>query len=401
MKQVYTADRLVSQLYQENPLLERLQKTDRFNIGREAVVPLHVGRSGGYSSMPAAGGTLNADDAQQVDTAVYSFKHHYFQVGLQAAVLAQTEGGSSKSVANALTLEVDGGIDDMRKQITRQVLSNGDALVAQCTTTTAATEVELLSTGYGYDAIVRGWLYPGLPVQVGTTGDRDADTASSVITAVEEVAATPSITISDAITTDSSDYVGVAKSSNAAGTAIYETNGLRQIFGSNTSAVGGLDPDTAGEGFWKPAAVETTATTLSLDKLLELHRKVRQKTGKKPTFDLTSLKQEENLFKLLQSQLRYDPAKKLGSGETTGLQWDGAEIHAQNDVPDREYYTFDPDSLFIVAKDKPRWLSKIAGNNQGLVWNTGTTKFSDAVYYPFELAVQRRNAGAAWTSITA
>lgn len=407
MKQVYTADRLVEQIYQDNPLLERIEKTDRFNIGREAVVPVHAGRSGGYSVMPAAGGTLNADDKQNVDTAAYGFSHQWFQVGLQAAAIAQTEGGSSKSVANAVTLEVDGAINDLRKQITRQVIGNGDALIAQCTTTSNTTPVNLLSTGYGYDAIVRGWLYPGLQVDVGTAANEVLRADAHFITAVSEDATTPTITLSTTnggsaanLTTASTDFVSIANARS--GATSYETNGIRQIAGSTTSALGGLDPDTAGEEFWKPSFVETTATTFSLDKALELGRRVHQKTGKNPTFVLTSLKQQEAFYKLLQSQVRFASDKGLGAGNDEGVRWAGMEVHAQPDVPDREWYALTIEDLFVVAKDKPRWASDIQGGaNKGLVWNTGTTKFSDACYYPFNLAAQRRNSHAAWTSITA
>jgi hypothetical protein len=401
LKQVWTSDRLVEQLYQDNPLLETLEKTKRFSIGKEAIVPVHKGRSGGYSAKPDSGGTLNAADEQKVDSASYDFKNHWFQIELEAAAIAKTEGGSSKSVANAVDLEVTGAIDDLRKQLTRQALGNGDGIIAQCTTTTAATEVELLSTGRGYDAIVRGHLYPGLPVQVGTAGDRDADTASSIITAVEEVAATPSITISDAITTDSNDYVGVAGSTNAAGTAVYEMHGLRQIV-STTEALGGLDPQNAGEEFWSAAGVDTSTTTLSLDVMLTQSRKVHQKTGKSPNFVLTSLKQQENFYKLLQSQVRYAGDRGLGAGNDSAVSYAGMTINAQPDVYDRDMFFLTKEDLFLVGVDKPRWVSDIEnGGGVHLRWKQGNTAFVDAVYYPLNLAARRRNSHAALTALTA
>lgn len=401
LKQVWTSDRLVDQLYRDNPLLERIEKTKRFSIGKEAVVPVHKGRSGGYSAKPDSGGTLNAADEQKVDSLSYDFKNHWFQIELEAAAIAKTEGGTSKSVANAIDLEVTGAVDDLRKQLTRQALANGDGIIATTGTTSGVTEVELSTTGRGYDAIVRGELFPGLPVQVGTAGDRDADTASSVITAVEEVAASPSITISDAITTDSNDRVGVAGSTNAAGSAVYEMHGLRQIV-STTEALGGADPQTAGEEFWSAAAVETTATTLSLDKMLELSRKVHQKTGKGPNFVLTSLKQLENFYKLRDSQIRYSGDRGLGAGNVEAVKFAGMEINAQPDVHDRDMYFLTLEDLFLVGVDKPRWVSDIEnGGGVHLRWKQGNTSFLDAVYYPLNLAARRRNSHAAWTSITA
>ncbi|MGK3946284.1 hypothetical protein ABK046_49020, partial [Streptomyces caeruleatus] len=81
-----------------------------------------------------------------------------------------------QSIIGSKILEVGGGVDDISKQASRQLCSNGDGYIAQCTTGGASATISLLgasSGGLGYDAIRRGWLFPGLPVDVGTTSDTD------------------------------------------------------------------------------------------------------------------------------------------------------------------------------------------------------------------------------------
>jgi hypothetical protein len=405
MKQVWTADRIVKQFYDGNPLLERIEKTSRFHTGADARVPLHKGRSGGVSSKPAAGGALNPADGQRVDAAVYNYTHQYGQVEIESAAIDQTDG-KSLAVANVIDTEVSGMVSDLRHNITRQLVSNGDALIAQFTTTSATTPLNLLNTGYGFDAIERGWLYPGLQVDIGSTSNEVVRADAHFITAVSEDATTPTVTVSTtnggsaaSLTTASTDYISVANARS--GATSYETNGLRQIAGSASSAVGGLDPDTAGEEFWKPAHVDTTTTALTLDLLLLLQRKVHQKVGTAPSVVLTSLKQQAAWYALLQNQTRFTGETKLGAGKVDAVSWNGMIVEAQNDIPNRELYMLTFEDFFLVAPPGgPKWFSDQTGTS-GLPWKQGYTSFVDGIAYRPNLAVRRRNGCAAATALTA
>jgi hypothetical protein len=406
LKESWTSDVLEKQFYDENPFLDRVEKFEATTIGEKAIVPIHKGRSGGYTSVAAAGGSLNAADEQKVDSAEYTLVYHWFQVNLEAAALAQAAGGDS-SVVVAKDLELQGAIADTRKQVMRQVVTNSDGILAACDTGGASTTIELLTdsaTSYGYQAIVRGWLYPGLPVDIGTTADTDNLVAGSVITAVKESSTDPDITISDSISTVSgTDFVYVANP-NSGTAANVEVNGLRSMVGSTTSALGGLDPDNAGEEFWKPAHVDTTTTALSLDLLLTLQLKVAQKGGKSHSYNLTSLKQQANFYSLLQNQVRFAGEARLGAGNDGGVTWNGMEVHALPDVLDTDWFCLTiEDFCKIVPKGitKPTWASDLEGAGGRLRWGQGTTAFSDAVVMPLQLGMKRRNRSAAAIGLTA
>lgn len=416
MKEVWSSDRLEKQFYDENPLLDRFERKKFPTIGKQVQVPIHKGRSGGYSVKSAAGGTLNAADEQKVDQALYTLSYHYQQVSIETGALNQADGGAH-SIPDSTELEMTGAIADMRKQAMRQAVSNGDALIAQCTTTSNTTPVNLLSTGYGYDALVRGWLYPGLPVDVGTTANEVLRADGHFITAVSEVAATPTITLSTTdggsaanLTTASTDFISIKDARS--GTTSNEMNGLRQIFGSNSLGVGGLDPDNAGEEFWKPAEVVTAsagsapygsgATSVSLDLLRHLRMKIHQKTGSdKGTLIITSIKQYGAVESLLENQVRFTNPDSLSAGNAT-VKWGGNELLQVPDVPDRELYVVDPDSIKIATGSisKPTWMSDLEGSGGKLRWAQGATNFVDAVVYPFNLGITRRNGGGAAIGLT-
>lgn len=399
LKEVWTSDRLEKQFYDETPWLSRLERTSKYTIGKQAMVPIHKGRSGATTIRTSAGGALNPLDAQRVDNANYTLSYLWQRVGVEFGVLNQATGGNA-SVGSGLNLEVEGAVSDLRKSAVRQALSNSDALIAQCTTGGASTTISLLATGYGFDAIARGWLYPGQTVDIGTTANEVAIVADSPISAVSEVAATPTITIGSSVSTTSSHFVSIANA--RAGAVSSEMNGIRSIAGSTTSGVGGLDPDNAGEEFWQPAFVDTATTVLSLNLLLTLQRKVFQKTGKFNNYVLTGIYQLSNLYELLQNQVRFDN-EPTGAGGVTSLKWNGMEINAIPDVPDRELYMLTLDDFLIVTGkySKPTWASDVQGTNTGLQYNLGNTDFQDAVVYPLQLAIKRRNSHASAIGLTA
>lgn len=405
LKEAWTSERLEKQFYDENPVLERFQKFPATTIGEKAIVPIHSGRSGGYTSTSAAGGSLNAADEQKVDTAEYTLVYHWFQVALETGALNQSVGGDTSAVV-AKDLELQGGISDSAKQCMRQVVTNGNGILAACDTGGPSTTVELLTpsaTSYGYDAIVRGWLYPGLTVDIGATSNTDSVVAGATITAVKEDATDPDITIDSSVsTTSGTDFVYIANP-NSGTAANPELNGLRSMVGSSTDALGGLDPDTAGEEFWKPAFTDSTTTTLSLDLLLRMQRAVKQKSGKPHTFNLTSYKQESAFYALLQNQTRFS-GDSQGAGADSNPKWNGMEIMAVPDVLDTDWFMLTiEDMIRIVGKgiQSPTWVSDLEGSGGRLRWGAGTTAFSDAVVHPFQVGMKRRNRSAACIGLTA
>jgi hypothetical protein len=397
LRQVWTQDRLESQLFTEDPILSELERKNRYSTGKEALVPLHVGRSGGYSVKPASGGQLNGADEQKIDAATYNYTHHYFQIEIESAAVDQSEGGNSRTAAEVVDVEVTGAVADLRKQITRQLVGNGDALIAQCDTTTASATVELLPAGYGFGAIERGHLYPGLKIDIGTTADEDFRVAGAIINSVSENAADPKIVIDSAVTTANTDYISIADARS--GATSYEANGFLNISAA-TGALGGLNPATTGEEFWAGAQPNTTDTAITLPLMYTQARRVQQKTGRPADWVVTSLKQQQEFYELLQAQARFDGDRKLGAGNVGGVEFAGMKIDAQPDVHDRHMFFLSRKHLFIVATDKPHWFNKYTGGKI-LETRQGYTSLVGQLVYRFNLATNKRNAHTAFTNLTA
>jgi hypothetical protein len=400
-KEVWTQDRLEKVFYNENRFLDKIEKTNKYSIGRKALVPLELQLPGGYSAVPTAGSAgLNAADALHVDTAEYTLTNHWQQVAIEAAAMGQADSVGVRSTVDQVNQTVESNLAALRREINRQVVGNGDALIAKCTTTTSSNTILLDPTGYGYDAIVRGWLRVGQTVDIGTTAAEGTIAADVVITAVSESSTAPSITVSgSAVSTTTSHYISIANARLA--TASYESSGLRTIAGSASSTIGTLAPASVNQ--WKPASVDTSTTLVSLDLLLNLQKAVYQKTGKWPKYVTTSPKQCANLYSLFQNQVRFN-GDNPSAGNVESFTWNGMEIVCDPDIPDRELYMLTTDNFFVVTDGKfgkPTWASAITGSGSPLEWKQGTTQFVDALYYPFQLAINRRDSHASAIGLTA
>jgi hypothetical protein len=411
LKEAWTSERLEKQFLDEFPFLDKITRTaaevSKTKIGEKAIVPIHKGRSGGYTSTNAAGGSLNAADEQKVDAAEYTLIYHWFQTAIETGALNQATGGASGAVV-AKDLELQGALSDVANQCMRQVATSGDGVVAACDTGGASTTIELLvdsSTAYGYQALVRGWLYPGLTIDIGATSNTDSIVGAATIASVTESVTDPDIVIDSSVsTTATTDFVYLSHP-NSATAANPELNGLRSMAGSTSSSVGGLDPDTVGEEFWKPAKVDTTTTVFSLDLASSLARACRQKAGNSAgNFVLTSLKQEENFYLLLQNQVRFAGDANLGAGNAESVKWKGMSINAEPFILDQDWYCLTLKDIVMITGQgitKPTWASELQGTSKGMQWVPDTTSFRDGVVWPFQVGLSRRNSHAAAIGLTA
>jgi hypothetical protein len=85
--------------------------------------------------------------------------------------------------------------------------------------------------------------------------------------------------------------------------------------------------------------------------------------------------------------------------------WNGMEIQAMPDILDQDWYCLTIEDLVrVVPKGitKPTWATDLAGETgpNGLQWSAGTTAFKNAVVYPFQVGMRRRNSHAAAIGLT-
>src|SRR2546423_11605114 len=123
-KEAWTSDRLLKEFEDEANPLQRIQKVPATMIGKQAQVPIYKFNAGGYTSVGAAGGSLNTYNNIGVDQATYTLVQHGMPISIELSALNQT-GGGIQSVVASQDLEVEGAMSEMRKQCVRQLVTNG------------------------------------------------------------------------------------------------------------------------------------------------------------------------------------------------------------------------------------------------------------------------------------
>jgi hypothetical protein len=403
----WTDETVQKQFEAGNGPLARIEKIKGTMIGAQAQVPIHKNRNlGGYTSVGASGGSLNSAGQQAVDQGTYTLVYHWLQVEIDAAALAQS-ANNTQSVIAAKDLEIENGVENVRHQALRQLMTNGDGIVAQCASGGASTTVSLTAspsgTAWGYDALVRGWLGVGSVVDIGTTADTDSLVTGTTVTAIADSASAPTITVGSSITTVAGTHNVYIANPNSATAANTEMNGLRNIVNS-TGALGGLNPANAGEEFWAAASRDTSTTVFSLDLALSLQRQVMQRSGKAHTDVWTGLKQQANFYSLLQNQVRFSSDTDQSAGSVGTVKWNGMTVDAFPDVLDSDWYCLTLSDLCRIQGGwgGPKWATEIfGGQGDRTVWAQGTTTGKDAICYPLQIGAKRRNTHAAATGLTA
>lgn len=399
-KEVWTADRLQKQFEDKNTPLGRIEAMRGVMIGRQAQTPVLAGRSGAFTSVGAAGGNLNPAQQQPVAQALWTLVYNWFQIELDTSAIAQASGQSAQSIVGGKDLEIEGAIENTKHQMSRMVVTNGDGIVAAFDTTASANVLKLVNAAgegasYGYSALVRGWLFTNMPIDIGTTVDSDVLSTENPITAVDwSNPAAPTITVTTAAATTLGTHFAYVPNPNSAASPNPELNGLRQIIG--VGALGGLNPATAGQDYWRGAFKDTTTTTFSLDLPLNLQRYVLQNSNEPGSTVWTGYKQQANFYALLRNMIQFGSDQNLASGNVNGPTWNGMKVDAFADMLDTDWFQLTlPDLIRIKsAMDKPTWASDLEGAGGSTRWKQGTTRFVDGVVYPMQIGCQRRNTQA-------
>jgi hypothetical protein len=378
---VYHGNTLVEQLYQGNPFFDMLMKGTKYKVGENHRVTVHTGRSGGTTFLPDGGGTLNTAGQQEIKKADYTYKHAQQQIAIQEDVIEAT-ASDAQSVAEALETEVTGATNDLRKQMTRTLFGNGDSII--CGVQTGNSTTITLAALDGWNAVERGLLFVGMPIDVGTSASEASIVDNQLITSVTESSTVPAVvTATTANVTAGTHFVSLANA--RAGTTAFEPNGMRNLV--STATFGGLS--TASVPTWA-ANVDTTAQPLTISLVLQAHQKVRQKSGEYGNIMLTGLKQERKLYEQLQQQVRYGSDSKIDVGNQDAPTWHGMEIMAHPDCPNEDLYVGKKEDIFYVASRKPFWQNAITGGNI-LAWIQGTSSYGGKLAFHYNLVAQRRN----------
>jgi hypothetical protein len=242
-------------------LVTQILSLDSKNIdldGLKAVVPLHTGRSTGIGArlededLPAAGN-------QSYATANFDLAYLYGRARFtgQAIQKTKTDAGAFMRV---VTDELDRLRDDLALDSARQFYGDGTGAIA----TVPAGGASATQTLSSNEALQKGFLYPGMVVDIGTAANPTSVASAAVIQGVNVSAST--VTFTASVTTTNGCVISRSGDNKANGTKEIDA-GLQALISGAANTVGGINAATAGNEYWDSLR-DTSGGSISLDNLM-------------------------------------------------------------------------------------------------------------------------------------
>lgn len=371
---------VVEQLNNEVLFLQRLETRDQEIFGNQAIVPLHTTRSGRVGSRLESE-QLPQSGAQGYAKAVYDLKYHYGGVRVTGPAMAKT-ASESGSFLRALQGELDGIRNDLRRDVARQVYSDGTARIGVCGVTSASTTVVLGTTGT--EALRKGQLYIGQFIDIGTLANPVSVASNREI--IDYNGSTfGTITISGAaVTTAGTDFIFEQGNANASSVS-KEMTGLQSLVSDAATTVGNINEASAGNAYW--ANIRTNvAGALTLDHLTRAFNQVNIAGGNVSVL-ISTFGMQRALFNLLQPKVQYVEPLNLKGG-FKALEYMQQPFVADRDAPFNKVYLLDERFIKVFSNRDWHFLDE---DGNVLKWVSGFDAWEAVLARYMNLGISRRN----------
>lgn len=369
------------QLNNKTMMLMQIERNSRHIEGRRAVLSLHVERNHGVGAR-AEGATLPTAQNQTWAEERVTLAHNYLRIQLSGQVMKMTASDAG-SFVRSLDAEMRLGVNDLRRDVNRQVFNNTNDTIAQCGVTSAATTV-VLAADTGNTAMRQ--FEVGMLVDVGTIADPDALAAASEITAVDRTSSPPTVTISDSVTTTASHFV------TRAGNAGNELTGLREIVAAS-GTLHNVNPSTY--EIWKSTVNSNSGTNRpATDNLFEeVIDTIDLDSDSAPNFCVTSKGVRRNYAAQLKAQKRFDATASLNlKGGFKALTIDCGDVSipiiGERDCPNNSAFLLNLNHLQQHEMSDWEWM-----NEDGAILNrvSGKDEYEATMFKYHEICTDARN----------
>ena len=344
-------------------LLSRFDRDQENISGRNALIPIRVGRNEGQGAV-ADGARMPDPGRQRFDRVVVPMRYYYHRILFTGPTVAASRN-SEGAFARVVDSEIRGAATDTKNEWNRYLHSNGTGRLAQIAAI-AATIYTVTNPG--------GFANPGPGIQylrenmvVGCFDEiSGAFKGSATITAVDVI--NDQITLSTGITGAAADDFFYRVSEDTAGVPGSLPAGSWGRFLEPTGLAAAVDEvDPPGGAYmgiavadtpnWAAPVIDNNGTAIPLDlDLLQMAEDASDLSGDgKVTLWIHSHGIRRAYYNLLVSEKRYPNTMKLDGG------WDALEFNGKPMVPDRDaihgrIYGVDEDAFAIYQMSPIYWV---------------------------------------------
>ncbi len=259
-------------------LVMQILDLDTNNIdldGLRAVVPLHKGRSTGIGARLESE-TLPSAGNQAYDAVYFDLTYQYGRAQFSGQSIQKTKTDAGAFI-RVMTDELDRLRDDLGLDLARQVYSDGTGRIATLNDTATSASHAITSA----EAIDKGFLYPGMKVDVGTLANPLLKLTADAIVSVSGTTVVFTTSFTAALT----DFIFRAGNANASSVS-KEIQGLQAfnasaagVYPANLGQATGIDSSSAANAYWDNGR-QNVAGAVSLSQLMIDTNKANAKGAK-------------------------------------------------------------------------------------------------------------------------
>lgn len=417
------------QLNNDNILSDLVDVNEKDISGKNAKIQCHYGRTKGIGARKDGGG-LPEGDHQKFKMATVPMKYNYGRVVFSGPTIAATRDEKG-AYARVVDTEITGIVQDMQKEVNRQLWGCGYGIVGRYRTTVGDTSYTLQKKyrsnsagGDGFGSTFGAKYFEenagGVPVVlsgytagwVATVDDTDID-----VSGIAESTDYDTITCTDPGVTEAAGTYYIRKKSSqtdnggAAGAMRYEMMGLRGLVtDEDLDEIGIFDATNAGlktndplQGlpvgtytWWKANIDKHSAgryagqRALNLTLFQKMFDKVERKAGKEygPDLILSTAAIRREYIELMQADRRQVNEMSIEGG-WKGISYNGVLFYVDpTDAIDGEIYFLTTRDLQIYRMSDYDWMSKDGAVLSRL---TGYDAYEAVLFRYAELGCNRRN----------
>ena len=357
-----TADAILQEDYQplvreqinnDIPILTYVEKNTKDTDGRRAVLSLHVTRNSGVGNR-AEGGTLPTAGNQGFAEERVPLLSIYGRGQLTGQLLRSADSNSA-AFERALDGENKRIVNDVKRDVNRQVWGTSDGVIAQSALTTSSLQVFLASSASGATTAASDvqfrQLEVGMLVDIGTVAAPTLKTSANAITASggSGTAADPYYIILTAVaTTTGTDFI-FRSGNGGSGVSQKEVTGLQSIVDS-TGTLFNISPTTY--PVWKSIEMSNSGTNRQISETLmaQCVQEINIASGTWPNLGVT----HHGVFRAYANTLlglkRFNNTVSLKGGYAQGIPFIGGggneiPIVTDRDAPANSMYFLNTDHL--------------------------------------------------------
>lgn len=417
------------QLNQDNILSDLIDVNEKDISGKDAKIECHYGRSTGTGARKD-GGALPDGDYQKFKMATVPMKYQYGRVVFSGPTIAATRDEKG-AYARVVDTEITGIVQDLQKEVNRQLWGTGYGIIGRWRTTEGNTSYTLQkkyrSNSVGGDGFgsTFGAKYleenaSGVPVVLSSYSSgwvTTVDETDIAVSAIAESTDYDTITCTNPVVDEAAGtyYIRPASSQSddagVAGVTRYEMMGLRgmvtdedldeiAIFDASNTGLKTNDPFqglAVGTYTWWKANTDKHASgryggqrALNLTLFQKMFDKVEKKAGKEygPDLILTTAAIRREYIELMLADRRQVNEMKIEGG-WKGISYNGVLFYVDpTDAIDGEIYFLTTRDLQVYRMSDYDWMSKDGAVLSRL---TGYDAYEAVLFRYAEFGCLRRN----------